>query len=587
MPIYKNKGNINDPNEYRPITILSCLGKLFTTILNTRINNFLEANKLLNENQSGFSKDHSTIDNIFILHSLIEYMKVREMKLFCTFVDFSKAFDTVWRTGLWSKLLKYNIDGKLLNVIKNMYKHIRSCVQFNGARSMFFHCNNGLRQGENLSPVLFSLFLNDLEYTLSKNNSVGLNLYDNDLKTYMKIIVLLYADDTVLFAESRKEMQILINDFSSYCKTWKLTINNDKTKLLVFGNKHNRKYKIFLNKTLLEMVEGYKYLDVMFSKTRSFKLAKTHLVEQARKALFSLYQKIRNLDLPIDCQIKLFDNTVLPILTYAWEVWGFGDLSKIDKVQTDFFKHILHVKTSTSHMMLYGELGRFPISLIIKQRMVKFWGKLVSDTHGKLSSFMYRRLYNMSNDFCTYNWLRCIKDILDGVGLTYIWDDQGADAINVNWLSKYVRDILEAQFKQQWHSGIHESSKCFNYRMYKTEHKFENYLTLLPPKLMQIFVNYRLCNNRLPVETGSWIKIDRNLRKCNLCNDNDVGDEFHFIYRCSFFDEERKITAPFIKKREASSVTFYNLFNEMNQTKLRKTCKFLGIILKQFRTVPG
>ena len=204
-----------------------------------------------------------------------------------------------------------------------MYKHIRSCVQLNGARSRFFHCNNGLRQGENLSPVLFSLFLNDLEYTLSKNNSVGLNLYDNDLKTYMKIIVLLYADDTVLFAESRKEMQILINDFSSYCKTWKLTINNDKTKLLVFGNKHNRKYKIFLNKTLLEMVEGYKYLGVMFSKTRSFKLAKTHLVEQARKALFSLYQKIRNLDLPIDCQIKLFDNTVLPILTYACEVWGF------------------------------------------------------------------------------------------------------------------------------------------------------------------------------------------------------------------------------------------------------------------------
>ena len=101
MPIYKNKGNINDPNEYRPITIFSCLGKLFTSILNNRINTFLENNKLLNENQSGFRKDHSTNDNIFILHSLIEYMKARKMKLYCTFIDFSKAFDTVWRTGLW------------------------------------------------------------------------------------------------------------------------------------------------------------------------------------------------------------------------------------------------------------------------------------------------------------------------------------------------------------------------------------------------------------------------------------------------------------------------------------------------------
>ena len=70
-----------------------------------------------------------------------------------------------------------------------------------------------------------------------------------------------------------------------------------------------------------------------------------YVFEQARKALFSLYQKIRNLDLPIDCQIKLFDNTILPILTYACDVWGFGDLSVIDKLQTDIFKHILHIKT--------------------------------------------------------------------------------------------------------------------------------------------------------------------------------------------------------------------------------------------------
>ena len=61
----------------------------------------------------------------------------------------------------------------------------------------------------------------------------------------------------------------------------------------------------------------------------------------------------------------------------------------IDKVQTDFFKHILHVKNSTPHMMLYGELGRFPISLIIKQKMITFWGKLVTDTRGKLPLTMY------------------------------------------------------------------------------------------------------------------------------------------------------------------------------------------------------
>ena len=83
--------------------------------------------------------------------------------------------------------------------------------------------------------------------------------------------------------------------------------------------------------------------------------------------------------------------------------------------------------------------------------------------------------------------------------------------------------------------------------MYKSQHKFENYLTFLPVKLMKHFINFRLCNNKLPIDTGRWQKIDHDLRKCNLCNDDDLGDEFHYIYRCSFFDEERRNIAPFIK----------------------------------------
>ena len=86
-------------------------------------------------------------------------------------------------------------------------------------------------------------------------------------------------------------------------------------------------------------------------------MANTHVVSQARKAMFCLNRKIRNLCLQIE--LKLFDSTILPMLTYGWEVWGFGDLSMIEKVQTDFLKHILNVKKGTSHMMLYGELGRF------------------------------------------------------------------------------------------------------------------------------------------------------------------------------------------------------------------------------------
>ncbi|MES9879996.1 MAG: reverse transcriptase family protein, partial [Sedimenticola sp.] len=116
-PIYKHKGETSDPGNYRPITLVSCFGKLFTAILNVRLNSFLEHEEILNENQAGFRKNYSTSDHIFVLYALIDILKSRKQKLFCTFIDFSKAFDSVWRVGLWQKLLSNNINGKIFRVI--------------------------------------------------------------------------------------------------------------------------------------------------------------------------------------------------------------------------------------------------------------------------------------------------------------------------------------------------------------------------------------------------------------------------------------------------------------------------------------
>ena len=104
-PLYKNKGDPTLPENYHPITILRCMGKLFTAILNTRLNTFLEVSSMLNETQCGLRASYSTTDNIFVIHALIECLRVHKLKLYCAFIDFTKAFDNVWRVGLWGKLL--------------------------------------------------------------------------------------------------------------------------------------------------------------------------------------------------------------------------------------------------------------------------------------------------------------------------------------------------------------------------------------------------------------------------------------------------------------------------------------------------
>ena len=141
---------------------LSCFGKLFTSILSARLNKFLDAHTILEENQAGFRTGYSTMDHIFVLHALAEIAKSQKMKLFFSFIDFSKTFDSVWRVGLWKKLLASKINGKCFQIILNMYKGMKSCVSYNGEQSSLFSSFLGVRQGDNLCPVLFALFFKRL-----------------------------------------------------------------------------------------------------------------------------------------------------------------------------------------------------------------------------------------------------------------------------------------------------------------------------------------------------------------------------------------------------------------------------------------
>ena len=583
MPIYKKKGDPLKPENYRPITILSCFGKLFTAVLNQRLNNFLNEHHILEENQAGFRAGYSTYDHIFALHAIIEILKAKKLKLFCSFVDFSKAFDSVWRVGLWSKLLKNDVNGKFFRIVFNMYKGIKSCISFNGNQSSFFPCLRGVRQGENLSPVLFALFLNDLESFMHSNNcsDVNLELDSDNLYIYLQLFILLYADDTVIFGADETSFQKNLDVFYEYAKMWQLDINYDKTKILIFGTRNDDHFDFKMGNNKISVCKEFKYLGVVFTKSRSFCKAKKHNYDQAKKAMHLLYKRIRNLNLPIDLQLQLFEHTILPIALYGCEIWAYENTDIIEKLQNEFLRYITNSRKSTPAYMLHAELGIKAVDIKIKTRMIGFWLNIVNSKESKLSKLLYKFL------LCEYNggiyqhkWIHCIKEILVSVGRVDLLHKEVIE--NPKLIKIQISKTLSDLYIQQWHTKVSSSSKGRTYNLFKHDINFENYLTKLTKKHYSALLKFRLSNHRLPVETGRWENTPLDERKCVLCEKNDIGDEFHYLFVCNHFKSERKnFLMPYFYKRP-NIIKFKELLSTENENLLIKLSCFIKIIMKKF-----
>ncbi|XP_067657832.1 uncharacterized protein [Haliotis asinina] len=281
----------------------------------------------------------------------------------------------------------------------------------------------------------------------------------------------------------------------------------------------------------IEVVKEYIYLGILFNNNGCFCKGIKRLHAQASRAMYAVLRKIRMLDMPLDCQLKMFDQIVQPILLYASEVWGYENTQLIERLHLKFCKYILKVKMTTPDYMVYGELGRYPLDISIKIRMLSHWCKMLVLPH-KLSSKIYSLMYTLKSA-CpkyTFNLLSAIENILRDTGFYHVWMSQCIVSPNV--LKTYVKRVLIDQFYQSWNATANASSKGKYYILYKEVPNINPNLLDLPPGLRIWYTRFRTANHRLPIETGRWTSIAVCDGKCTLCNDA-VGDEYHFLVICS------------------------------------------------------
>ena len=219
--LYKNKGPKNCPENYRPIALVNCIVIIFTKIVENRLTKWCEINNVLPEWQNGFRRGRSCLDNIFTLNALIQFhLNKCKGKVYAAFIDFKSAFPSVKHNLLWDKLLKMGISSKIVNILIDLYSKAVMKIKNGKDFSDPIKITEGVLQGESLSPLLFSLFLQDIENFFLKSGIRGISL-----NHITEILLLGYADDIVFFSESYIGMKKIFKTLFEYCKINELEVN--------------------------------------------------------------------------------------------------------------------------------------------------------------------------------------------------------------------------------------------------------------------------------------------------------------------------------------------------------------------------
>ena len=560
--IFKS-GDHMDPNNYRGLTILSCIGKLFTSLLNERLFKYLMSNELLNKWQAGFIPGYRTTDQTFILKSLIQkYIQSEKKKLFVCFVDFKKAFDLVWHDGLFNKLLNLGIGGNFYHTLKNMYQSNKVRVKTIEGLSHCIKTGKGVRQGDCLSPLLFNLFINDLPNVFLNTNSKP------PILDKMTIPALLYADDLIIISESAEGLQHSLHLLHEYCNKWELRVNLKKTNAMQIGKGKSLSKQYKFGNEEINTVSTYKYLGSIVNDNGTFSNCKKDLKQKGMKALFSIWKSIGTGKIPpIKIANKLFDVMVKPITLYNCEVWGAEIPSTFqakitqnitipfekymkhindfphEQLHLKFCKMLLGVKKSTSNIASRAELGRMPLIIEMHIRMIKYWIRLVKLPKDRIVVDALNANNKLLNSG-RFSWTSMIKQILETSGFPDVWTTQ-----NVNNEKQFLK-CLEEKLKQKYlelfsdtlNSDIRKNpsqgNKLRTYRILKDNHNEESYLTVIAnPNIRSAVAKFRLSCHKLMIERGRYFKLCIDDRTCSCCNITE--DELHAIMFCSKYARER------------------------------------------------
>ena len=329
---YKNKGERSDCNNYRGISLLSIVGKVFAQVILVRLEKLAE--HVYPESQCGFRAERSTIDMIFSLRQLQEKCRELQMPLYVAFIDLTKAFDLVSREGLFKILPKIGCPPKLQSLLESFHSNMQGTVQFNGSTSEPFNICSGVKQGCVLAPTLFGIFFAMLPkhafgtsregiYLCTRSDGRLFNLARLRTKTKVRealIRDMLFADDAAVASHTQRGLQSLMDRFSQACKDFGLTISLKNANVLGQGTESPP--IITIDEYELDAVHQFTHLGSTITDNLSLDAELDKRIGKAATTLARLTTRVWiNLKLTTKTKMAVYNACVISTLLYGSETW--------------------------------------------------------------------------------------------------------------------------------------------------------------------------------------------------------------------------------------------------------------------------
>ena len=372
LPLYKPDKTKSDPLSYRPISLTSCLCKVMEKLVNQRLTHFLESNRLLNNCQTGFRKNKSTLDQIIKLQDKISKYNNNRGFTVAVFLDFEKAYDMLWRKGLMTKLKNLGINGNMFSFINDFIENRTFQVKVGAEMSDTKLLENGTPQGSIISPILFLVMINDIDVG---NTGVDLSLFADDSATYKS---------GKNINQLLKDIQTSLNSISKWADKWGIKISNSKSVGIIFT--HRVKYNILnpltLNGNPLKMETKAKFLGMIYDKKLTWR-DHVQYIEDRCKARLNLMRSLTGTGWGASKEslLTIYRALIRSLLDYGAEALDSASesvKSRFDVIQSKALRICCGAMNGTAVAALQSECGEPPLSIRRLKQQLKYSIKVKS-----------------------------------------------------------------------------------------------------------------------------------------------------------------------------------------------------------------